>query len=436
MRPGWPHLSTILIFAFFSVLAFLDINTAYAEEYRCQKTIGAYGAKDAGLYYPCGVALDSVGNIYVTDWRNKKVSKFNQEGKFILNFESKAKVYMKLKGPAGIAIDSNDNIYVVDQYVAKVFKYNTKGEYVGSFGNYGSASGKFLNPRGVACDGNNNIYVADHDNFRVQKFSPKGEYISEFKYMGLDTRKLARPRGVTCDANNNVYVVYSDINKVAVFTQEAKMIADYGEEGSQPGQFMNPRYAACDNIGNIYVTCYKNHRVQKFSKDMKLLTAFGGFGKKNENFRNPEGICVDVSGNVYVADALNDRISKWEPEEYIKHLNWAALFEKKAMIAEAIKEYGDILKIRPQDAKITSAIIDLSLKAAKKCQLDKDIEGAKKYYAEVLKLNSLNEAAIREMKDLQEGGREKKVEKKQNFVIGLLLVLAVLISMIMTFKNV
>ena len=182
----------IAILTLAAALVFAGTGAASAEEYRCQKTIGAYGAKDAGLYYPCGVALDSVGNVYVTDWRNKKGSKFNQEGKFVLNFESKARVYMKLKGPAGIAIDSADNIFVVDQYAAKVFKYNTKGEYIGSFGNYGSASGKFLNPRGIACDGANNIYVADHDNFRIQKFSQKGEYISEFKYMGLDTRKLAR----------------------------------------------------------------------------------------------------------------------------------------------------------------------------------------------------------------------------------------------------
>ncbi|HPG59235.1 MAG TPA: hypothetical protein PKW98_15545, partial [Candidatus Wallbacteria bacterium] len=114
---------------------------------------------------------------------------------------------------------------------------------------------------------------------------------------------------------------------------------------------------------------------------------------------------------------------------------WAALFEKKGMIADAIKEYNDILKLRPQDAKITATLIELNLKAAKKCQMEKDLEGAKKYYGEVLKLNSLNEAALREMKDLQEGGREKKEEKKQNMIIGLLVVLAVLISMIMTFKN-
>ena len=126
-RPGWPLFLLIIWFAL--IAGVLENNAANAEEYRCLKSIGAYGTKDAGLYYPCGVALDSVGNIYVTDWRNKKVSKFNQEGKFVLNFESKAKIYMRLKGPAGIAIDANDNIYVVDQYVAKVFKYNTQGEY-------------------------------------------------------------------------------------------------------------------------------------------------------------------------------------------------------------------------------------------------------------------------------------------------------------------
>ncbi len=424
-----------LIFAILVYSLFASVCACCAEEYRNARIIGAYGTKDGGLYYPCGVAVDSVGNIYATDWRNKKVTKYNLDGKFMLDFETKNKVYMRLKGPAGIAIDASDNIFVVDQYMAKVYKYNLQGKYLGSFGNYGTAPGKFLNPRGICVDAENNIFVADYDNFRVQKFSPKGDYISELKYMNESTRKYAKPRGVASDSSNNIYVVFSEINKVAVFSKEGKLVSDFGDSGALAGQFKNPRYIACDNLDNIYITDYDNHKVHKFNKSFKLIASFGAPGKKNDNFKSPEGIYADASGNVYVADALNDRISKWEPEDIVKHANWAALFEKKGMLNDAINEHLEILKIKPKDQNSMSALVELNLKSGNKARQSGDSQKARAFYQEVLKYDPLNEIAMRETNELSDGGREERDAKKQNMVLAIFVVLAILVSMIMTFKS-
>src|SRR5580765_583394 len=78
------------------------------------------------LYYPHGIDLDSLGNVYVTDSRDL-VQKFDANGNFILKWGSNGTADGQFHDPHGIAIDSSGDVYVVDTFNQRVQKFDANG---------------------------------------------------------------------------------------------------------------------------------------------------------------------------------------------------------------------------------------------------------------------------------------------------------------------
>ncbi len=130
--------------------------------------IATISGTDTGLVEPKGIALDTNGNIYVTDFVEAAVfvypplaisgtGQLNEVPIAVIDGSS-ANLHM----PEGIAVDSGGEIYVVD--------YGTRSVVVFSAGSNGSVapiatiSGtntSLRTPVGLALDSSGNIYVAD-----------------------------------------------------------------------------------------------------------------------------------------------------------------------------------------------------------------------------------------------------------------------------------
>lgn len=170
-------------------------------------SFGSYGTGDGQFStLPGGLALDSQGNIYVSD-NNNRVQKFDSNGNYISQFGSYGTGNGQFWLPWGIAIDANDNIYVVDVNNDRVQKFDSNGNYLSQFGSDGSLNGQFNNSYGgIALDAAGNIYVTDKLNHRVQIFNPDGSYKSQFGSNGSGSGQFFHPQGIHVDENNNIYV--------------------------------------------------------------------------------------------------------------------------------------------------------------------------------------------------------------------------------------
>jgi len=133
------------------------------------RTIG-----EAGQFsFPNGVAIDSLGNVYITDSNNGRLVIFDPSGKqraVVRRGASEGDLGL----PRGTAIDDAGRIYVVDTTAQGVQFYRVLGaedrspKYIGRFGVQGTQDGAFQYPNGVAVDTRARIYVTDWRNNRVQ----------------------------------------------------------------------------------------------------------------------------------------------------------------------------------------------------------------------------------------------------------------------------
>jgi sugar lactone lactonase YvrE len=205
-----------------------------------------------------GVAVDEIGNIYVTERTDCHVRKLSPTGQTMAVWGSCGKAFNQLNLPEAIAADGHGNIYVADRGNDRVAKLTTSGEVVASFGKHGSGSGEFNQPTGVAVDQAGDIYVADRDNKRIVKLSPTGQTIATWS--GL---QLSAPEGVAVDRQGNVFVDDWGSSRIRELAPSGALLAELGQSGSGVGQFDAPEGLAIDRHDRLYVADTGNNRVQE-----------------------------------------------------------------------------------------------------------------------------------------------------------------------------
>ena len=295
------------------LLLVLVYGVQAAETYQFVTKWGTEGTGDGQFLGPEGVAIDSSGNIYVTDPQNNRVSKFTPDGKYILGWGSKGILNGQFNQSNGIAVDSTGNVYVTDRYNHRVQKFTPSGTFITAWGSFGTGSGQFNDPFAVAVDSSGNVYVTDHYNHRVQKFSPSGQFITAWGSFGNSDGQFNIPLGIAVDASDNVYVVDYYTYRIQKFTSSGQFITKWegpaytGEQGMKG--FIG---ITVDPSGYVYVSELWGSHVYKFSPAGTLVTQFGTAGKGDGQFANPiSDIAVDSRGNVYLVDRNNGRVQKF-----------------------------------------------------------------------------------------------------------------------------
>ena len=251
------------------------------------------------------------------------VYKFDNNGKFILGWGSRGSGPGQFYHAHGIAIDSSGNVYVSDQgnfqsevshpdAVPHISKFTADGKFItkwGSENNSGNdptataSEGSLDKPWGVAVDPSGNIVVTDKGRNMAFKFASDGKYLQTLVSTGPADGQLQHPHGVAFDSAGNFYIadqVHANIQK---FSPDGKLLLKFGSEGRGEGPvFHRPHGVAVDSSGNIFVADSGNHRVKKFAPDGSFIMSWA-------RFKDPHDIKIDPSGNVYLINTTYDEVS-------------------------------------------------------------------------------------------------------------------------------
>ncbi|MFJ9924216.1 RICIN domain-containing protein [Streptomyces rubiginosohelvolus] len=322
---------------------------------------GATGFKGDGesalaaqLNRPYGIAVDSTGTLYFSDYSNHRIRKITTDGKIITVAGTGAgyrgdggpAVLAQLNCPREVAVDGAGAVYVTDAANHRVRKISADGVIStvagtgvsGFSGDGGPATSARLNyPLGVAVDSTGVLFISDHNNHRVRKVTPDGTIstlagngVAGFKGDGgpAASAQMRRPFALAVDSEDHLYVADPENRRIRKITADGTIstVAGSGATGfggddgpAVSAQLDTPYGIAVDRTGTLYISDYNSHRVRTVTPDGKITTVAGtgvaGFAgdggpAASAQLKNPFGLAVDCVGTLYIADHANDRIRR------------------------------------------------------------------------------------------------------------------------------
>ncbi len=91
-------------------------SKVFTAEGKFLRMFGRAGEGRGELNSARGVAIDSSGRVYVSEFKNHSVSVFTSEGQFVTSFGSEGEGQGQFNYPRGLAVDSSGVVYVCDRY--------------------------------------------------------------------------------------------------------------------------------------------------------------------------------------------------------------------------------------------------------------------------------------------------------------------------------
>ena len=152
-------------------------------------------------------------------------------------------------GPEGIALDSVGHVYVVNHghHEHYLQKFDSSGNLLLEWGVYGTGPGEFIQSGGVAVDSRGDVYASDANNYRFQKFDSNGNFLAAFGSIGQGPGQfIAGPYGLAVDAAGNVYAPETS-GRVQKFDGTAgNLLAAWDRTGVT-------RLIATDDRGDVFI---------------------------------------------------------------------------------------------------------------------------------------------------------------------------------------
>ena len=254
------------------------------------------------LNLPYGIAINSCGEMVVTEWDGHRVFVFDVRGQRVRTFGSDGDQPEQMMSPAGIAVDDVDNIYVSSQH--KLQKFTSSGELIKCVGRRGSKEEKFDDPRGVTIH-SNQVYVCDRDNHRIQVFDLDLNFIRSIGSHGKGRGEFDRPLDVAFDTAGNMFVVEFGNKRVQVMDSSGQFIRVFGQE--EEGKLSGPTALhIADKY--VYVSDWSQHRIVVYQTSGHFVTSFGRHGDGEGELRFPYCITSCANEFIHVCDEGNNRI--------------------------------------------------------------------------------------------------------------------------------
>lgn len=302
-----------------------------------------------GLNSPAGIAIDSLGNIYVT---NDVVLSEQGDDKITVyargsngNVAPKATLFaVGLSYPIGIVVDSGGNLYVanggastgsVDSIIVYPPNSMVPSKTIG-------LETTLVGPSGITVDTSGTIYVANKGNgsgaLDSVNIYPPGSYASgapSTAIIGTKT-KLALPSGIATDSRGRLYVANSEGGphgggSITIYPNHSKgnvapSATISGNKTSDKTGLSSPSGIALDSSGKLYVandtggpdgngsiTIYPAASSGNVNPIATISDNPGCAPCDKTGLSSPQGIALDSYGKIYVANVTGDSVTIYPP---------------------------------------------------------------------------------------------------------------------------
>jgi hypothetical protein len=318
-------------------------------------------ATEAFLNYPQDVAVDSAGNVYISDYNNFVIRKVNTSGTITTiageagqcnyNGDGSPATKYNLCRPVGLALNSaGTDLYIGDSSNCRVRELVLSSSTISTFAGNGSCgfagdggpagSAELNSPDAVALDSAGDLFIGDVNNYRIRKVTKSSGDINTIAGDGTygctgdggpaTSAEMTNPVELSVSSDGKT-VTYPDqyCQKVRQFTVGGNIntVAGNGTAGfsgdggsATSAEFNYPQgIAATSTAGQFLITDDNNWRVREFTVGGNINTVAGngsnntptlmtGVAPSGVVLAYPYGVFEDSSQNVFVADVQNNMV--------------------------------------------------------------------------------------------------------------------------------
>ena len=185
---------------------------------------------------------------------------FTTDGRYLSQWGEEGSGDGQFNLPWGITLDAQGNVYVADWRNDRIQKFDANGRFLASFGESGDGDGQFHRPSGVAVDSEGYIYVADWGNERIQVLGPDGSF--QVKLRGQATLSKWAEEFFAANPDEKQE---RDISNL-VPDLPPQLDTPYLISAQTEQYFWGPVSVNLDTEGRLYVTETNRHRIQIYQK--------------------------------------------------------------------------------------------------------------------------------------------------------------------------
>jgi sugar lactone lactonase YvrE len=281
---------------------------------------------------PLDMAFDAQGQLYIIDPGNKRVQKFDQQGKFLAKWgETTIATSIFDQQALSVALDRWGNLYVLHN--RQVQKLDSTGHLLLTWQLPEERGASF---QAIAVDSLGYSYVLEPNNNSIWKFDNNGQLLLKWDlggtpaYYGKISSAGAEPTAtplpaptpptggppvrfqpvaLAIDSSDNIFVNDASGGQIKKFDSQGNFLLSIGQNTQTA---FSPNGLVVDSDGNLYITDRSNKQVMKLDQRGQILLKFGSYGQNPGQFREPAGLGLDAAGNIYVYDSQNYWIQKFD----------------------------------------------------------------------------------------------------------------------------
>ena len=280
---------------------------------------GGYGSEPGMLDRPRGVDVHHLtGVIYVADFGNDRVCKFNSGGHVIScmsGYTTTDNNMVPFNKPNDVSVMTDGRMIICDQHRVMLMYTNTTIIHVWGSYYWGYELGQFYTPLAVASDGHL-IYVADYRMSRIQVLNVTSvDDMKQFKVTTDDMSVVYNTRGVAVDpASGYMFVTLyrSNGNIMVIYSMTGHYIRKVTSSDLGVEQALLEQIALYKD--QVYITDTINDCIHIQSYTGTYIQSLGSEGTCPGCFKNPWGVTVhSVTGHIIVADYTYSNVQIFTP---------------------------------------------------------------------------------------------------------------------------
>lgn len=210
---------------------------------------GSTGTGRDNLWEPMGIAANPEGDVYVADMNNHRVVRLKYGAGKLEYVSSLGDGFGSSTGqlafPCGVAIDKSGNVYVTEIGNDRVSVFDNNGAFVKVMG-----VGYLNDPFGIALIDRKDVWnyyrdkdylvVTDNSNKRISMFDFAGNRLKSVDGLDLGFENISLDYAAI-DYYGMIYVTDTDNSQIHVFSRDLVHVTSFGREGSGKKEFMSPR---------------------------------------------------------------------------------------------------------------------------------------------------------------------------------------------------